>query len=300
MNPPAAGARPGAPDGTALTGYELVRLVSGAWSVRSLAEGETFHPVVGPCAEAEALYLRQLRLVDRMRAHRGEFVIWDVGLGSAANPLTVLRATRELATPVCLVSFDRTLAPLRFGLAHAERLPYFTGYEAAVRSLCAGRSVQFLNGRQPVRWKVHVADFPCLLNKPAAEAWPKPHAILYDAFSPARNPGMWTLPLFERLFRLLEPARPCALPTYSRSTLLRVTLLLAGFFVGAGQATGEKEETTIAANMLDLIEHPLDRRWLARARRSTSAEPLRTLAYCQTRLGYDTIGRLEQHSQFSQ
>lgn len=299
MNLPAGGAGIATPNRALTTGYELVRLASGAWSVRSLAEGETFHPVVGPSAEAEALYLHQLRLVERMRAHRGEFVIWDVGLGSAANPLTVLRATRELATPVRLLSFDRTLAPLHFGLAHADRLSYFAGYELVIRQLCAEQVVEFRNGHQPVHWAARVADFPHLLSTPTAEVWPKPHAILYDAFSPARNPEMWTLPLFTRLFRLLDSARPCALPTYSRSTLLRVTLLLAGFFVGAGHATGEKEETTIAANTLSLIERPLDRRWLARARRSTSAEPLRTAAYCQSRLGQDTIQRLEEHQQFS-
>src|SRR5437773_12399144 len=79
---------------------------------------------------------------------------------------------------------------------------------------------------------------------------------MFDAFSPAKNPAMWTLPLFSRLFQQLDPARPCALPTYSRSTMLRVTLLLAGFFVGVGHATGEKDETTIAANTLDLIAEP--------------------------------------------
>jgi tRNA U34 5-methylaminomethyl-2-thiouridine-forming methyltransferase MnmC len=111
---------------------------------------------------------------------------------------------------------------------------------------------------------------------------------------------MWTLPLFQRLFSLLSPERPCALATYSRSTLLRVTLLLAGFRVGAGHATGEKEETTIAANTPELINEPLDRRWLARARRSTSAEPLRTAHYSQARLAPATLDRLERHPQFQQ
>jgi hypothetical protein len=48
-------------------------------------------------------------------------------------------------------------------------------------------------------------------------------------------------------------------------------LLLAGFFVGVGHATGQKEETTIAANSPQLIAEPLDRKWLARARASHSA-----------------------------
>ena len=74
--------------------YQLVRLANGVHSLHSVAERETFHPVIGPAAEAEALYVRQLRLRERLAEHAGEFVIWDVGLGAAANALTALRATR--------------------------------------------------------------------------------------------------------------------------------------------------------------------------------------------------------------
>jgi hypothetical protein len=280
-------------------GYELVQLASGPWSVRSLAEGETFHPVIGPAAEAEALYLRQLHLPDRMRAHAGEFVIWDVGLGAAANVLTVLAATRDLPCPLRILSFDHTLDPLRFGVSHREQLTYFASYAPVVNMLIERGEVQFANDRQPVCWQAHVADFPSLIRQAGADALPKPHAIMYDAFSPARNPDMWTLPHFTRLHRLLDAARSCALPTYSRSTLLRVTLLVAGFYVGVGHATGEKEETTVAANNAALIESPLDRRWLARARRSTSAEPLHEPRYRQARLSPEILDRLERHPQFA-
>jgi hypothetical protein len=76
--------------------YELVKLANGTFSVHAVAEDETFHPVIGPAAEAEALYVRQLHLPDRIAAHGREFVIWDVGLGAAANVLTVFAATREV------------------------------------------------------------------------------------------------------------------------------------------------------------------------------------------------------------
>jgi hypothetical protein len=81
--------------------------------------------------------------------------------------------------------------------------------------------------------------------------------------------------------------------------MLRVTLLLAGFFVGVGHATGEKEETTIAANTIDLIAEPLDRRWLQRAHRSSSAEPLWEPVYRQAALSSATWDKLLQHPQFS-
>ena len=100
------------------TGYQLVQLLSGAYSIRSLEAAETFHPVVGPVAEAEALYVNQLKLRERLKKHQGEFVIWDVGLGAAANPLTVLKATREMDCQLRIVSFDHKAEPLEFALKH--------------------------------------------------------------------------------------------------------------------------------------------------------------------------------------
>lgn len=298
--------------------YKLVRLASGDYSLHSLAYGETFHPVIGPVAEAEALYVKQLQLRERLQNHSGEFVIWDVGLGAAANALTVLRATRDLATPIRLISFDNTMEPLTFALQNAAALGYFGGYETQTQALLAQHAIRFANGAQEVNWQFHLGDFPAWLaaeverraptrrvpgstsQRAGSETGaPPPHAILFDAFSPAKNPAMWTLPLFTDLFQLLDPQRPCALPTYSRSTIMRVTLLLAGFFVGVGHATGEKEETTIAANTLELLTEPLDRRWLERARRSHSAEPMVEAIYRIAPLTTDSWEKLRAHPQFS-
>ena len=280
--------------------YKLVRLANGAHSILSVAHGETFHPVIGPAAEAEALYVRQLRLVERLRQHQGEFVIWDVGLGAAANCLAVLRATRQIECQIRLVSFDQTLEPLQFALEHAAALPYLDGYEEAMAALVtkSAETLRLANGLQTVAWQLCLGDFPDLLRSGRAKALPKPHAILFDAYSPATNPAMWTQPLFSQIFHLLDPGRPCAMPTYSRSTMLRVTLLLAGFFVGKGHATGEKEETTVAANSLALVEDPLDARWLSRARNSTSAEPLWDPVYRQASLSEEGWGCLCRHPQF--
>jgi len=279
--------------------YQLVRLNNGICSVRSLADSETFHPVIGPVAEAEALYVNQLRLRERLQNHTGEFVIWDVGLGAAANALTILRATRDILCQIRLVSFDHTLEPLEFALKHAADLGYLGGYENHLQEFIRNHRVAFQDGKQSVHWELQPGDFPSLLKSEIkSQKFQKPHAILFDAFSPAKNPAMWTLPLFTNLFQLLNPQRPCALPTYSRSTILRVTLLLAGFFVGAGHATGEKEETTIAANDLSLISEPLDRRWLERARRSHSAEPMIEAIYKIAPLSPESWKRLQTHPQF--
>lgn len=300
--------------------FQLVRLPNGAQAVYSSAYDEKMHPGLGPAAEADLLYVRQLKIPDRMREAAGEFVIWDVGLGAAANAIAVLRATRDLPGPLRLVSFDNTAEPLAFALANATALGYLDDYATVLATLLSAKRVEFRNGRSSVTWEFHLGDFPSLLRSSRGnEAQtkvattglrletsdvgccniPAPHAILFDAFSPAKNPAMWTLPLFANLFRRLDPQRPCNLTTYSRSTMLRVTLLLAGFFVGRGVATGVKEETTVAANALEPLDAPLDRHWLERAHRSGSAEPLLEPVYFQSRLAAATWQKLEAHPQFN-
>jgi tRNA U34 5-methylaminomethyl-2-thiouridine-forming methyltransferase MnmC len=299
------------------TAYRLIRLGNGACSVRSLAEDETFHPGIGPAAEAEALYVRQLRLPERVRENDREFAIWDVGLGAAANALTAIRLVGESLNgkPVRLrlVSFDQTIAASAFALEHVSELSYLAGFEAALAELMRNHSVKFTAGLMDVEWTLELGDFPALISRSSRgneahseksaignrqSAMP-PHAILFDPHSPKKNPAMWTVPVFAGLFRRLDPARPCALATFTRSTMARAALLLGGFFVGVGHPSGLKEETTVAANRLDLLAEPLDARWLERAKRSASAEPLREPVYRQAPWSPETRDQLRRHPQFA-
>jgi tRNA U34 5-methylaminomethyl-2-thiouridine-forming methyltransferase MnmC len=278
--------------------YELVRLAGGGVSVRSRAEGETFHPVIGPAAEAEALYVRQLGLDGRLAAVGPRpLVVWDVGLGSGANVAVTLRLLGARTGRLHVVSFDRTLEPLLFARRHAAELGYPLGLEGPEDALVSAGCARFRQGLLEVQWEVHVGDFPELIA--GDTPLPAPDAIFHDAYSPARNPAMWTLPLFAGMRARLDPARPCSLATYSRATLVRTTLLCAGFHVGAGEATGEKEETTVAASHPELIDRPLDAAWLERAGRSTSAEPLTSPAYRQAPLSPERLARLRTHPQFA-
>lgn len=286
--------------------YTLVPLANGVFSIRSEKDGETFHPVAGPVAEAESLYVGQLRLRERAARFQaeaipdqaqGEFAIWDVGLGAGGNVMAAVRGLEHIRASIRIVSFDHTLAALSFARDHAGQLGFPCGFEGVIDELLATRRAAFRHGALEVDWQVYVSDFPGLIAEDIQ--LPAPDAVFFDAFSPARNPEMWTLPLFETLFHRLDPGRPCSLATFSRSTIARVTMLVAGFFVGVGQAVPGKEETTIASNTPGLIDRPLGAQWLARAQKSHSAEPLLTPEYCCGPLTAGTLARLRLHPQFA-
>jgi len=273
--------------------YELVALKSGQRSVRSRTHGETMHVGTGPRTEALELHVRQQRLVERIAKHRNNrpFVLWDVGLGPGGNALVVLDSLRGIATPVEIHSFDRSREVIAFALRHAAELEYMAGWESAVTALLAD-GVAFPNPN--IRWQFHCGEFRELLHNA-----PPPTAILFDPYSPARNPEMWSLEIFRAMRARVgeETGLDCVMTNYTRSTAARVTMALAGWFVGTGVAIGEKDQTTIAATRRELLECPLDSKWLLRVRASTNAAPFRNGLYTRSPISaeeFDILQALEQ------
>jgi hypothetical protein len=273
--------------------YELVTVQSGARSLRDRACGETFHPVIGPMQEATSLHVEGQRLVERAQASPSPMVIWDVGLGAAANAIAALEALRTAETPVELHSFDCTLAPLAFARAHATELGYVVPWQEPVDALLETGS--WRDARSRAHWIVHRGDFRDRMNDA-----PIPQAILYDPYSARTNPELWTLEHFTALRTLLGGGVDCMLTNYTRSTAIRVSLLLAGFFVGRGGATGEKDETTAAATQRSLLVPPLEAAWLKRVQRSTQGAPLRAASLDGGPIKAEDWAALCAHPQFAE
>ena len=281
--------------------YELVTLRGGAHSIRSTAHGETMHIGTDPCTEAMELHVGQQRLAERVAAcsESPPFVVWDIGLGPAANAITAITAIKELngvgmvAKSVEIHSYEIDTSVLEFSLQHAAALKYLAGWEATVGELLVSGVARPAPG---MTWHLHRGDFS--RSRPEA---PSPSAIFFDPYSPARNAEMWSLETF-RMIRdaVADPDAPhCTMTNYTRSTSVRVTMLLAGWFVGTGVPTGEKEETTIAANRPGLLEKPLDGAWLSRVRSSTNSSPLRGRNYERGPISPEDYARLITHPQFS-
>lgn len=240
-NPP-----PPPPDRPALGDYEIHTAREGFASILHRASGEIMHSRTAPMEEARRLYVEQADLASRLHEAPLDhpLVLWDVGLGAAANAIAAIHcyeqeAGRAPVRPMQIVSFENDLDSLRLALTHLDRFPYLA-HEGPAELL---RDHHWQSPKYPgLSWRLFVGDFVhTLAAAPAA-----PEVIFYDLFSTKTHRDAWTLDTFRRLFAACENGRaPAELFTYTVSTASRTAMLAAGFWVAKGRQAGGKQETTI-------------------------------------------------------
>lgn len=244
--------------------FEIVKTTLGVTSIRNNKVNEIMHAPLGPWQEANELYIEQSQLKAKLRQKTNEeFVIYDVGLGAAANALAALHCAKESLRPLRIVSFEIDLSLLEFALKHSHEFEHFKGYEKTIESLLKTR----LWSQGHITWELFEGDFlKCI-----EEVKHKCHLIFYDPYSPKQNQEMWTTRCFKKLKAKCHS--DANFYNYSQATPIRAALLEAGFYVGYGKPVGEKETTTQASCQLEDLDRPLDQRWFQRWSRSNTPLP---------------------------
>jgi tRNA U34 5-methylaminomethyl-2-thiouridine-forming methyltransferase MnmC len=285
--------------------YSVRYLPHGEPTIYSEREGETFHCGLGPLAESKLLYVDQLELDKKwsLTTESAPWVVWDIGLGAAANATAVLSSWK--AAPgghLHLVSFEQTLAPLECALeAHGKNsahFEYLRGWDW--NRLLSHRLLKERGEEKSMTWEWMLGDFVEGMSQTLSgpRKWPSPNAILYDSYSPARNYDMWRLDHWRKLFEYCKDNDTMAV-SYSRATGVRVTLMLAGFFAGRGCPTGIKDETTLAATRLENLRDPFDQRWLQRVHRSHRSHPFTSDTFEGLPISEAWFHELSRHPQFT-
>jgi queuine tRNA-ribosyltransferase len=260
--------------------YEVHIAREGFASIKQISSGEIMHSRNPPMEEARSLYVEQSRLAERLRLPDGEsveaappLVVWDVGLGAAANAMAAIECHESQAStgpvrPLAMVSFENDLDSLRLAFHHRDKFLYLRhGGPAGLLEQSHWRS----KGAAAITWTLILGNFLETLSTA-----PPPDVIFYDMFSSKTCGDAWTLEAFRRIFAACR-GRPVELFTYTTSTAARTALLAAGFYVARGRSTGPKEETTIAvtpeAQVPGFPHDYLGADWLAKWRRSHAKHP---------------------------
>jgi queuine tRNA-ribosyltransferase len=260
--------------------YEVV-ISGGVGRIRDTTSGEVMHSVNDPMAEARSLYVEQSRLLERWEQRLREpkmppLVVWDVGLGAAANAMAAIHAVEAHTvrppadlSPVglSLVSFENDLDSLILALRHPAWFKHLR-HAGPARLLAEG---QWSNPRAGIDWRLMRGDFRQL--KFVA---PLPDIVFFDPFSFKTDSVLWSLDAFRELAHVFSETA-VELFTYTYSTSVRAALLAAGFYVARGRGTGPKAETTIGlsprAAALPHGHELLGAEWLGKWRRSEAQAP---------------------------
>lgn len=257
---------------TTLGEYALEHSSQGFTSIKHVDSGEVMHSVIPPEEEARKLYVEQSRLAELIQ-NPGEVVIWDVGMGAAANAMAAIRTFEDLAeqgkaqASLKIVSFERDLDSLRLANLHLDRFQYLRhGAPNGILNQGEWRSKKF-----PLSWKLYQGDFFAHFE----EAQP-PTILFFDPFSSKTNRNFWCVETLEKILTRIGK-NPAEMFTYSSSTSVRASFLAAGFYVAKGIPTGPKGETTIALTHEAAParrEQLLGSEWLERWERSDARWPM--------------------------
>jgi tRNA U34 5-methylaminomethyl-2-thiouridine-forming methyltransferase MnmC len=284
-------------------GFQLRATTSGGVSLYSEAYNETIHPGLGPEGEAHRLYVEQSSFQEKLGESTKEdpLVLWDVGLGAGANALSAVRAWEEApAGHLRIYSFENDLGLMEAAReAHRENPLHFSFVNhPSIEQILANSvfSAASQQGNKSLEWQLILGDFTGWIEQPRGAIQP-PRLIFFDPYSPSRNWRMWRLPVWEGLYKFCREV-DCEIFTYSRATGLRVTMLLAGFHVGRGEATGFKEETTVGATRLSSLKSPLPATWMETVKRSDASQPYVADSFETGPIAPEWLKKLAEHPQF--
>lgn len=270
--------------------HELVIFENGRISLKDLALDEAMHSKIGPWEEAHSIYIAQSNLSNRLQVLEGNsepLVLFDIGLGLAANSLAALHCRRQLVEAgkkvrkLRIVSFENDPEGLKLALKNREQFPFFEGFENLLEELLSKgfwkspaeeSSAGELFGPE-VTWELCLGDFQNYVENGFGQGLNSlhPEVIFYDFYSPKSQPQLWQVEYFAALRRAAHPH--AILVTYSVATAVRVAMVLGGFYMGQGVRTPAKLETTVAACRTVDLAHPLGSAWIDKLRRSTKIFP---------------------------
>ena len=208
---------------------ELRTTSDGSHTIYNSLVDECYHSVHGAVAESEHIFLRS----GFCEIRKTEIAVFEVGFGTGLNALLTLEEASRRGTRVHYTAVERyPIGPdlyeqLNYGSTPQERDIFLQLHRAEwEREVPLGGCFSL---------KKMEADFTQM---PLFESY---DVVYYDAFSPERQPEMWSEELFVKLYDAMNEGG--VLVTYCAKGVVRRTLQAVGFSVEriAGPAGGKRE-----------------------------------------------------------
>ncbi|WP_408099247.1 tRNA (5-methylaminomethyl-2-thiouridine)(34)-methyltransferase MnmD [Peredibacter sp. HCB2-198] len=219
-------------------GHSLVETQDGSFTLFSEAFQEACHSTTGARAETLLHYVEGCQIKNKL----GEFfplVILEVGFGLGVGFLTTLEVIgTDKPWHFISMEIDKNLLEwFRQKFADHDFLKHLTWKKVGDLELLEAESLG-------CKLTILAGDGRETLPRYVKEQPVKWHAIYQDAFSPKRNPILWTSEWFQFLKEHAD--QEVILSTYSASTSIRKSLAASGWKIKKGEKFGPKRTSTRA------------------------------------------------------
>lgn len=215
--------------------YQWVETEDGSLTLHSALYGEACHSTTGAKTETLLHYLEGCQVKERL-AQYPQFQILEVGFGLGIGLLTTLETIKN-KHPWHFVSMEIDPDLVKWFLSEYKDIEIIGAAEwispQRVYSKVDQIELTIIIGDARVEVPKFLSEHPFSF-----------HAIFQDAFSPKRNPHLWTVEWFSLLKKYSH--HDCILSTYSASSSIRKSLIESGWIVRKGHKFGPKRSSTRA------------------------------------------------------
>jgi tRNA U34 5-methylaminomethyl-2-thiouridine-forming methyltransferase MnmC len=203
-------------------GYEEIITEDGSSTLFSTQFGEACHSTSGARAETLLHYIEGCHI--REKAQRESLTILEVGFGLGLGLLTTYEETKDLPAKIFFLSLEIDPELVNWFHETYKDHPLFHDPKFSFHVIVgdARKALPEYLSHHPVKW----------------------NAIYQDAFSPKRNPVLWTREWFTLLREHSTP--DVLLSSYSASSSIRKSLVEAGWKLYPGEKFGPKRTSTRA------------------------------------------------------
>lgn len=215
-------------------GHTLVETEDGSFTLYSEAFGEACHSTSGAKSETILHYINGCKVSERLTYHE-PFTILEVGFGLGIGFLTTYEMLpKNKKWKFISLELDQNLLEW-FKETHRDH--------EFLKTLSWDKNI--LKAQNDfIELTIIQGDARTTLPEYLSQNPVKWHAIYQDAFSPRRNPALWTMEWFTLLRNFAHEA--VILSTYSASTSIRKSLHETGWKVMKGEKFGPKRTSTRA------------------------------------------------------
>ncbi len=197
---------------------------------------EYYHSKSGAVEEALEKYAKPCKIAELSK--RGNLKILDVGFGLGYNAIAAIDLALEKNpnAEIEIISLEKELRlkelkDLKNNLKHYYIIEQLQ-YDPITKT--------YTYENKNIYLKIKIGDATSLVKKLDT----KFDAVFHDAFSPSKNPELWTLDFFKDIAKLMK--KNAVLATYSYARAIRDNLKKAGLSVYDGPVVGRRSPCTLA------------------------------------------------------